>query len=261
MVGIPKLLAASLGLFPFVVQATRLFYNPGTIDGWSSQPFKEKEGTVTEVSNVVYEGDKALKMTQTFVEGYTGRYHSEVHYNNGYKRGDELFYGFTFRLSDTWQFQPQSYNIAQFIADRQGAGCDDDDWMPSTMVWIDNNRLKTRFLSGNYRQGDCSRRIYTFTSPTAITAGAWHKVVIQARWKSDNTGFFKMWLDGNKFVEEFNNSTTTNDDFTFQFRVGLYANGWHDNDHKMVGTQGFRQVWFDEVAIGTTFADVDPNQS
>ena len=57
-----------------------------------------------------------------------------------------------------------------------------------------------------------------------------------------------------------NVATTINDDSTFEFRVGLYANGWHD-DQKMLGNQPFRQVWLDEAAIGTEFKDVDPDQS
>lgn len=68
-----------------------------------------------------------------------------------------------------------------------------------------------------------------------------------------------MWFDGNKVYEHYNIATRTNDDAVFAFRVGLYANGWHD-DKKMVGNQGVRQVWYDEVAVGTTFADVDPDQ-
>lgn len=41
--------------------------------------------------------------------------------------------------------------------------------------------------------------------------------------------------------------------------MGLYANAWRD-EGRLVGTQGTRQIWFDEIAAGTTFADVDPDQ-
>lgn len=53
--------------------------------------------------------------------------------------------------------------------------------------------------------------------------------------------------------------TTVTDGRAFQFRVGLYANSWGSEDG-MLGTQGFRQVWFDEIALGTEFKDVDPGQ-
>lgn len=165
-----------------------------------------------------------------------------------------------FRLSETWEFDQQSYNIAQFIADRPGAGCGGDDWMPSSMVWIEGKQLTSRIVSGQYRQPDCSRTITPLSNLATVTAGVWHKVIIQASWKSDNSGFYKIWYDGNKVKEVDNVATTINDDSTFEFRIGLYANGWHD-DPKMLGNQPFRQVWLDEAAIGTEFKDVDPDQS
>jgi hypothetical protein len=262
MVVVTRLFSASLALlFPLSAQATRLYYNPGVLNADPTDIiFKEKSGTVEEKSNIVYEGSTALKMTQTYIQGASGRYHSELRHLNGYRRGDELFYGFMFRLSDEWEFQEQSYNIAQFIANRPGAGCGGDDWMPSSMVWLEGDRLHTRFLSGRYANGDCKRPITGIVfDDTPITRGVWHKVIIQARWKSDDTGFYKIWLDGVK-KEQYEVATTTQDDFTFEFRVGLYANGWGDQGH-MDGSQGFRQLWIDEIAIGTSFKDVDPDQS
>ena len=60
-------------------------------------------------------------------------------------------------------------------------------------------------------------------------------------------------------LEKYDLATTIADGRAFEFRVGLYANGWHD-DKQLKGIQGTRQVWFDEIATGTTFADADPAQ-
>lgn len=68
-----------------------------------------------------------------------------------------------------------------------------------------------------------------------------------------------MWLGGTKVLEKLNLVTTIGDGRAFQFRVGLYANGWYD-DKGMKGTQGTRQVWYDEIAAWATFADADPAQ-
>ena len=238
----------ALGL---TAQATQLFRNTGTLSGWDFVN-QEHWGTVQEVTNVVLEGPTALKMTQIFDSGYTGRYHSEVVKNDVYRRGDTGFYGFSFRLQQDWQFWPaQSYNLAQFIADFSDTGC--DDWMPSSMIWIVGNQLFSRVKQGSI----CNQHIQTFSNLATVTAGTWHKVIIQASWKTDGTGYYKMWYDGNKVLEMYNLDTTIDDDRPFELRVGLYANGWHD-DHGMQGTQGTRQVWYDEIATGTTFADVDP---
>lgn len=250
-----KLLSA-LALVPSACLAERLFYNSGTRSGWDFVR-EEHNGKVSEVTNISYEGSSALKMEQTYDPGYSGRYHSEVDVYDGYQRGDMRFYGFAFRLSDSWEFGSQGFNLAQFIANREGAGCGGDDWMPSSMLWIQGDQLTSRVVSGSYRQPDCSRDFVTFNNLATVSAGDWHRVVLQVQWASDDTGYYKIWFDGDKVVERFNVATTVNDDELFAFRVGLYANSWHDDGY-MDGDQPFRQVWYDEVAVGTTFADVSP---
>lgn len=256
MVAIKTFITATLALVS-TADAARTFFNDGSLNGWDFIR-RENQGTVQQVSNVAYKGTTSIKMTQTYTPGYNGRYHSEVDRNRGYKRGDSLYYGFMFRLSDTWQFSSQSYNIAQFIANRPGAGCGGDDWMPSSMVWIQGNQLTSRIVSGQYRQPNCGRSIKTLNNLGTVSAGKWHKVIIQAKWASDNSGFYRMWFDGRKVHDSSNVATTVNDDTVFQFRVGMYANSWHD-DGRMDGNQPFRQMWFDEIAIGTELNDVDPD--
>jgi len=233
--------------------ATQIFSNTGTTSGWDSTN-QEHLGSVQQVTNVVYQGSTALKMTQIYDSSYSGRYHSEVVKNNVYKRGDTGFYGFAFRLQENWQFSPaQSYNIAQFIADFSDTGC--DDYMPSSMVWLVGNQLYSRVKQGEI----CHQHEEIWPNLATVSAGVWHKIVIQASWKSDGTGYYKMWFDGNKILEKYNIATTIDDSRAFQFRVGLYANGWKD-EGTMKGTQGTRQIWYDEIAAGTTFADADPDQ-
>lgn len=112
--------------FILSVQATQLFSNRGTITGWDENPVPEHKGTIQEVTNVVYKGPTALKMTQTYDSTYTGRYHSEVKKYNVEKRGDEGFYGFAFRLSSEWDFQgTQSYDICKFLGAKRGNGIAD----------------------------------------------------------------------------------------------------------------------------------------
>jgi hypothetical protein len=246
--------ATILLAFGLTAQASQTFSNKGTLSGFDSIN-KEHKGTVEQVSDVYLEGPSALKMTQTYDSKYTGRYHSEVVHNKGYKLGDTGFYGFSFRLAPDWQSSPaQSYNIAQFIADFSDTKC--DDWMPSTMVWVVSNKLYTRVKQGTI----CKQHIKEFPNLATVTPGQWHKIIIQASWKSDDTGFFKMWYDGVKVVEEYNIPTMINDGRQFSYRVGLYANGWHDDNHKNKGTQQTREIWYDEIAMGSAFADVDPAQ-
>lgn len=239
-------------LLAITASATPIFQNTGTSSGWDFTN-TEHEGTVQQVENVYRKGPDALKMTQIYDSSYTGRYHSEVGKQNIYKLGDTGFYGFAFRLQQDWEFDSQSYNLAQFIADFSDTGC--DDYMPSSMVWIVGSQLYSRVKQGSV----CAQKIQTFPNLATVSAGTWHTVIIQASWKSDNTGYYKLWFDGNKVLEQYNLATMINDGRAFQYRVGLYANGWHD-DGTMKGSQGTRQVWYDSIAAGSTYADVDPNQ-
>ncbi|KAL2811850.1 polysaccharide lyase [Aspergillus granulosus] len=242
----------ALMAFTFVAQATQAFRNTGTLTGWSSIN-QEHRGTVAEVTNVAYEGATGLKVTQIYDPAYSGRYHSELVANSAYSRGDMGFYGFAFRLQSDWDFTTQSYNLAQFIADFTDTGC--DDWMPSTMIWIVGDRLYTRVKTGSI----CDQATDTFADLATVSPGEWHRIILQMKWESDSSGYFKLWFDGVKVLESYNIATTIAHDRAFQFRVGLYANGWHD-DGFLVGSQGTRQVWFDEVGMGTEFKDADPDQ-
>lgn len=247
------LTTAATALLATPALATVILRNAGTVSGWSNI-LKENKGTVDQVTNIVYAGSTAIKVTQTYDPSWTGRYHSEVHSTRGYHRGETGFYGFAFRLSDTWEFDDQSYNLGQFIADFSDSGC--DDWKPSSMIYLEGNQLNTRVVSGNI----CGPPVTTpYPNIATVSPGVWHTVIIQASWQSSATGFYKVWFDGVKVLEKYNIKTTLDDDREFEWHMGLYANGWHD-DHHMVGSQGFRQVWYDNLAIGTTYADVDPTQ-
>ncbi|KAI1172523.1 polysaccharide lyase [Nemania sp. FL0916] len=237
------------------VQASQSFSNTGVMSGWDSYTHENK-GTVQEVTNVVYKGSTALKMTQVYDPNYSGRYHSEAVKNNVYKKGDTGFYGFAFRLQEDWQFSPSgSYNLAQFIADFTDLGCEET-YMPSTLIWIEGNQLATRVKYGNVCPTS-QQQIRSFTNLATVTAGAWHRVELQVDWQSDSTGYFKMWFDGVKVTETYNIPTNVGDGRAFEFRVGLYANGWHDSGY--TGSQPTRQVWYDQIAAGTVFADANPD--
>ncbi|KAI5465808.1 polysaccharide lyase-domain-containing protein [Mariannaea sp. PMI_226] len=259
MVATKPLLAACLALLPWT-EAAQIFYNAGKKGGWDGFTHENK-GTVNEDSEVFFKGDSSLHMFQQFTENYDGRYHSEAYHNDGYKRGDDRYYGFAFQLDKDWSFAgSESYNLAQFISNRDAVSDNcGDDWMPSTMFWLTGNNLHTRLVYGDYSNGKCNRQFRGFDNILKVTAGVWHTVIIHGKWESDKTGVFQMWYDGKLIVDESNLATTISEDSSFSFRVGLYANGWHDKGNVNDSGQNQRNVWYDEVAIGDSKEDVDPN--
>jgi len=246
-------LGAAWTLVGSTTSATALFHNTGTTGGWDGQSLEHK-GTISQVSSPVFKGATAIRVTQTYDASYTGRYHSEVVRNDGYKPGQMRFYGFAFYIPSNWQSSTQGYNIAQFIADFGNTGC--DDWMPSTMLWLTGSSLSTRVKQGTI----CSQSIRTFGGFASLSYGAWHRIEIQANWQANTSGYLKYWVDGAKRLEQLNLATTIADpqNRTFSFRMGMYANSWHDQK-KMTGSQPTRTLCYDQAGIGTVFADADPN--
>ncbi|KAJ4296822.1 hypothetical protein N0V90_006870 [Kalmusia sp. IMI 367209] len=272
-----KALTLAFGLLPLTL-ATQEFVNHGTTSGWDNQYIDPNtKGYIQDSTSASYGGGQSLKFGQEYLgSSYTGRYHAEKHYAKGYKRDQEKYYGFAFRLHSEWEFDPQSYNIAQFGADfndiNNGA-C--DDFSPTTMIWINGTRLFARTKNGQLLQGqkcppkdkkwDCSlgpncQLTTSFQLFDGIKAGTWYRLTFRVKWKSDETGEFQAWLNGTEVANRKNVKTTLLDDHRdYQFRVGLYANSWYD-EHKMIGNQPQRQLWIDEIGVGSTFADADPDQ-
>ncbi|KAI2626494.1 polysaccharide lyase family 20 protein [Hypoxylon sp. NC1633] len=242
-----------------LVSAAPIFKNNGTIYGWNGTNHEHK-GTVTQVNNQSYKPDSSIKMVQTYDSSYSGRYHSEVYKTDVYKVGDEGYYGFAFRLDPGWDTSSgQSFNIAQFISNMKDSPDNTcgDDWIPSMMMWVEKDQLSIRSKGGNM----CHSILKKFKIGT-VKPGKWQRVVLQAKWESDNSGYYKVWLDGEEALEQSNIMTTYRDEhkkYGFQFSAGLYANGWHDDKH-MEGSQGTRQLWLDQVGFGTTYEDADPGE-
>ena len=248
-------LTVSMCLASFVSQATVIYHNYGNTSGWSSFNL-DSPGSISQSTSQVYKGSTSIKSEVVYQgTGYTGRYHAMVCLNNVYHPGDTGFYGYAFYLRSSWEFDNQMYTLSQFIGDFSDTGC--DTWMPSTMVWINGNQLNTRRKYNTV----CSQVTTTYNNIATVSAGVWHRIEIQADWESDNTGFLKLWYDGTKVVEQYNIKTTVSDSENRYFRMdtGLYADSWHDDGH-MVGSQGDRYAYFDEIGWGTAFSDADPAQ-
>lgn len=233
-------------------QATVWFHNVGTTSGWDGSNL-DSGCSISDSTSVSYKGGQSVKC-QAIFNGTSHRYHAMKTHNSGYHLGETGFYGFAFYLQSAWDFSgSQQYQLFQFIANYSDTGC--DDWQPSTMVWVSGNQLATR---RNYGSSACSRTTQSWTGLATVSAGVWHRIVMQAHWTNDSTGYFKLWFDGTKVLEKLNQAVTINDGREYRMDVGLYANSWYDQK-QVVGSSN-RQLWFDQVGTGSTFADADPAQ-
>ena len=228
-----SLLLLSVPAFP--ITATPVFQNKGTkslakdvgsLSGWDGFN-EEHSGTVTQVSNVYLEPPTALKMIQTYDPNYHDRYHSEAWKLNAYTIGNTGFYGFSFRLSSEWDLTSgQTYVVSQFIANfaNDPHNTCNEDYLPSMLMWVAGDQLRARRKGNNMCGPWTTGYDYEEYTIGTITRGDWHRVVIQASWQSDKSGFFKVWLNGTKKIEDYDVITTYIDEgkqHHFQFRTGF----------------------------------------
>ena len=254
---------AALAIAVPAFASTPIFHNQGTIAGMDGVN-KDANCNVVDQNTTYYPagGTNAVYVTTNF-SGTGQRYHAMVRKTNTYtQEGDEGYYSFAFRLKSTWDFSAQGYVIGQFIADYTGQNGCGEDWMPTSMIWLYGNSLRARVKNGSVcaQQTIPSDALATGNSgwhmPTtlgggtdlAVTAGTWHTIQLGVKWSSSNVGYFKLWYDGVKVFEQYNIATTIAEYKPYEFQVGLYSNKWYD-DHQLVGTQGFREMWVDRIAI------------
>ena len=238
-------------LAPGSAGASVQFQNTGSTSGWT-RLYVEHNGSITTVTSPVYKGSTSIRARQIYDASYTGRYHCEARQSGMQKRGNDSYYGWTFRLPTNWQFVDQNFNFQQFIA---SFSCDGaaSAGKPTTMTWIRGTALSTRFVTG---PNACDRAFTDYTLSTAVGRGIWHRVVIHGRWRSDGTGLFQAWYDGSKKVDHAGASIPATDT-AYDGAFGMYANGWHDNG-QMLGTQSTREWNIDHLRQATSYNEADP---
>lgn len=112
------------------------------------------------------------------------------------------------------------------------------------MIWLDGTKLITRVKRGTLLNGqECTQNIDNINLLNGIKASVWNRLVLRV-------------VANKKGIQ----TTLLDDHRDYQFRVGIYANGWHDQK-KMLGNQPHRQLWIDEIGVGSTYADADPAEN
>merc|ERR1711871_257245 len=216
-----------------------------------------------------------LRFSQTYDPEYRGRYHSEVVLQNATQHGKATYYGFAFKLSKkNWEFDESfSYGplvtnnrvaIAQFITHFRDVDCGEKNKkgaVPTTMVWIQNDKVYVRLRSGAVCQED-KGDVREFKIGTVVP-GQWHTLAFGVLWHKEKEGWFKVWLDNKLRIDKEDIKTFLDtDDRRFQFRVGIYPNWWtwDGSGHPFIkdGLKRKREIFIDHIGFGPELADADP---
>lgn len=231
-----------------ICRATIYFENTGTTNGWTT--LWHERGNLLQTNSPTYKGPTAVRCETIYSATYGGRYHTELRKSGMAALGMDRYYGFAFYLPPNWEFDPQNYNIQQFIANVSGCS----GGQPATMTRVNGHSLITRIVTG---PDGCTRTAENMTVVTNVTAGVWHTIVLHGNWQATNTGVFEFWYDGVRKINKTGVPTIPNDDTVFNLAVGNYSNGWHDDGY-MVGTQGTRDIYIDHVRVTDNYAEADP---
>ena len=248
------------------------FSNLGYITGWDRQ-HTEKLGRIQDFTGDCFPSpqdpaDKinhCLKFEQTWIPGYTGRYHAECIVERAMRNGRIGYYGFAIKFDKNFVFDKiNEYTVAQFITSFRDTACPDGHKSkgadPATMIWARDSALYTRIRFGSPCHSGPNIREYKLGD---IQVGKWHTVVIGASWRHNHKGWFKGWFDGHQRLNVLNSNTIHDTDARlYEFRVGIYPN-WYSEKLEDLNDVNFpaqtrKVVYIDNVRFGTNFEDADP---
>jgi hypothetical protein len=220
-------------------RASLYFYNAGNTTGWSQLGPAQNGGSIVD-SPIAFDGSGGSVESTCIYQGQNGtRYHSEPRWNGNWNTGTTYF-GYALYVAPGWDFTgPERHVTAQFgIA--IGPGKVPDDYQH----WIRNDLLQMS-VAGIDR---------TFGT---MTAGQWHTVITRFTYSTAGQGQVQGWFDGKAAFEVDAISVSGGSgDGEALWALGLYEADWFGG---MVGSQTTRSVYNAKIAIGTTYAEVDPS--
>ena len=229
-------------------EATVYFTNSGTVPGNFATVVAEHNGSVTQVTDVKYQGTTAIQCRQIYDPNYAGLYHSEVHVGNQIAHtGQDKYFAWTFRLQPNWEFVSEYFTLGQW--GMSTGNCKG----PITMLWV---RVDQSLRFTTKPSCDGSLPSAGFNLP-AISPGVWHRYVHRWKLRADSTGYLQAWLNGTSVASYTGQNNPYDGDIAFN--LGLYASQW--NDGMQSGTQGDRSVWIDEIRVTSTLAEAEPNNT
>jgi hypothetical protein len=236
----PAACAGDPGAGGTAASGTIYFSNPGNTKGWSQLGPPGNGGSIVD-STIAYAGSGGSVESTCVYHGRNGmRYHSEPRWNGSWNHGTTYF-GYALYVPKDWEFSgPERHVTAQFgIA--SGPGKTPDDYQH----WIKNSLLQMGVNGADYTFG-------------TMTAGQWHTVVTRFTYSTNGTGEIEGWFDGRvAFDVKKIDVKGGSGDGEALWALGLYEADWFGGK---VGPQTTRSVFNAKIAIGTTYASVDPSK-
>jgi len=217
---------------------TVYFQNNGTKEGWPNYPQKpEAKGTISDVTTPTYHSTSAIKFTQTFEKGYTGRYHSEVDYEGASNTGLDRYFGMTVFLPSGWVYAKDQVNIQQWA----GTG-------PWIIMRVDGTDLLVNF---DHLPGGLNGEPHLQAMPN----GQWVRIVTHILSKSSG-GKFEVTINGTKKMSKTGNFVAPGNGGAIRWSTGCYVSGWYQQSKPQGPSE--RIVYGTHYRIASTEAEAEP---
>ncbi|HTQ29789.1 MAG TPA: chitobiase/beta-hexosaminidase C-terminal domain-containing protein, partial [Opitutaceae bacterium] len=211
---------------------TVFFQNEGTQEGWPTQgQLPQADGTITDVTSPAFQGNTAIKFTQTWIPNYTGRYHSEVHYQGTEFTGQTRYYGMTVFLASDWDLADSKVSIQQWAG---------------TGPWIIMEVRGTNLVILPHVAG--------ITTIAPITPGAWMRIVTQIT--DTSSGTLAVWVNGTQKLHLTGNLVAPAPNGEIRWSCGEYVTGWTGVTSKP--SPSYRELFEDHFRIADTEAEAEP---
>lgn len=218
---------------------TVTFQNNGTKEGWPNFPqTPQAKGTITDVTTPTFHSTSAIQFTQTFVNNYTGRYHSEVDIEGAQQTNQDRYYGMTFYLPADWQYATDQVNVQQWA----GTG----PWIimridgPDMLVLFDHLPdgyfAETHFLSN-------------------VPKGTWVRIVTHIK-SAPSGGIFEVWVNGTKVLSHTGNLDAPGNGGAIRWSTGCYVSGWFQKSSPQGPST--RLVYGTHYRVATTYDLAEP---
>ncbi len=213
--------------------ATVYFQNDGNQAGWPTMgQLPQDKGTITDVTSPAFQGNTAIKFTQTFDPNYSDRYHAEVHYQGTQFTGQTRYYGMTVFLPANWSLNDSKVALEQWA----GTG-------PWIIIEVRGSNLV--ILS----------HIAGVQTVTSVTPGQWIRIVTQITDAAN--GSITVWVNGVQKYHRTGNLEAPAPNGEIRWSAGIYVTGWYPKPSS-TPNPAYRELYEDHYRIADTEAEAEP---
>ena len=219
------------------------FYSPGTVDDWTKEYSVGESYNVRSVPAPTRRGASALRMETRY--GDTGNgYHTEMELDRDSPDG-VAWYGFSTYIPASWVDSEQTVITAQWWTN-SGAG-------PPLSFEIQGDQWLIAQRWSRREGGEVKQAV------DKIHKGEWTDWVVEANWSDRDSGYIRIWRNGEVAYERLGQSLFRNTE-TLRFKIGLYVWPWN-HDRPLPERSSPRVIYHDEIRIGdedSSYETVNP---